>query len=104
MKNPVMDLKDFVDFLKQNKEAIAKNMAALMTPQQLKQASVEAVVGNTGERVTTFKEILDNIRQEGYHQGQLSIVNHLILVLEKNIKNFEEQNDRQAMDEGSKKD
>lgn len=90
MKTPVIDLKDFLNLLKTNKERITKDFSGVMTPNQIKQVTTEAVVGNTSERVTAFKEILDNIRTEGYYNGQLSIIDHLILVTEKQLKTFEE--------------
>lgn len=89
MKKAVLDLKDYVVWLKENKERIAKEFAGIMTPNQIKKVTTEAVVGSPGERVVAFKEVLDNIRVEGYYNGQMAIIDHLVMVAEQQIKNHE---------------
>ena len=92
MKNPVMDLKDFVAFLETNKTAIAKDMKSLLTQEEIKQMTMEALSSSKAKGILDFKNILDNVTKEGYYNGQMSIVNHLIMVFQKQIQNFEEAN------------
>ena len=90
MKTPVMDLKDFLKLINLNREAIVKDFKLAMSPEEIKRRTVEALTSSRGESAVAFKEILDSIKLEAYHNGQLSILNHLAFVTETNIKNFEE--------------
>lgn len=92
MKNPVIDLKDFVDYLKKQHTEIAKEMKDVLTPEDVKAKTTEALASTKGKGILTFKEILDSIKHEGYTNGRLTVLNHLIVVFEKQINNSEEVN------------
>lgn len=90
MKTPVIDLKDLLSILHLNRDAITKDFKAVMSPEQIKQRTIEAITSSRGESAVAFKEIIDSIKLEAYHNGQLAILQHLAMVVEQTIKNFEE--------------
>lgn len=91
MKKPVLDLKDYIEWLKISRENFAKEMPTILTPDQIKSKTLQAVTGTPGDGLTSFKEIMDSLKKESFIKGQLAILDHLIIVAEQQVKNYEDK-------------
>lgn len=92
VKNPVLDLKDYIQLLKINHEETSKELNKLLTPEEIKIKTREVLYNKTSSGLLTFKEVLDSIKNEAFIKGQLSIIEHLIMVAEQHLKDYEENN------------
>lgn len=90
MKNPVLPLNNYIDFLKNQIEQVANNIATGPSPEDLKQKSLEAIGGNKGKRVVALKEAMDIITEQAYYKGQMDILNHLSNLAEQILKQYED--------------
>lgn len=91
MKNPVLDMRDFIGWLQQSRANFAKELAGTLTPEQIKEKSASAVAGKSGKSLLAFKEVMDSLKKESYINGQLSIFDHMIQMAEEQVKKFEEK-------------
>lgn len=91
MKNPVLDMKDFIGWLQMSRANFAKELANTLTPDEIKAKSASAVAGKSGKSLVAFKEVMDSLKKESYVNGQLSIFDHLIQFSEEQVKKFEEK-------------
>lgn len=92
MKNPVLDLKDYIQFLKKNHKETSKELNKLLTSEEIKAKTTEVLHNKTSSGLLTFKEVLDSIKNEAFIKGQLSNLEHLIMVAEQQLKDYEENN------------
>lgn len=90
MKTPVLDLKDYIKFLNKNKEEIGLHLQKILSPEEIKRKTAEALVSSRGQGAVAMKEVLDSIKDEAYYRGQLSVIDHLIMMAEQHLKNYEE--------------
>lgn len=88
MKNPVLDLNDFLKLLKNNQLELNRELRLFLAPEDIKKKTSEALVSSKGKSAVAMKEIIDNLSGEAYCRGQLSVVEHLILIVEKQIQNY----------------
>lgn len=93
MKKPVLDLEDYIGWLKVSRENFAKELPHTLTPDEIKGKTLEAVVGKPGDGLMAFKEVLDSIKKESFIKGQLAVLDHLIMVAEQQVKNFKDKAD-----------
>jgi hypothetical protein len=91
MKNVVIDVKQYLDFLNKKKVELVKQIDLCLAPQEIKMKSAEALSKrNTEEGVMAFHSVMLNFRQEHYLKGHLTLLEELIKALEATLVPQEE--------------
>lgn len=92
MRNPVLPLVDYINFLKKKQAGLQAEISKLPTPDDIKRQTSEAVVASKGKRIMAFKEVLDTITEQSYYNGQLEVVSDLLDNAEQLLKQYQEAN------------
>lgn len=86
MKNPVIDVTDFLKLLHKNRNLFVQQKVGVLTPEEIKAKTMAATLGKSGEGLVSFKEVMDSIKKESFINGQVSVIDHLIFILENQLK------------------